>query len=73
MAVGWQWDGSGFGLGLALELELDGHGICNGICIWGGAGGGWRYLTPPSSIPQQTKVESGEPRATSGPGGEIFR
>ena len=26
-------------------------------------------LTPPSSIPQQTKVESGEPRATSGPGG----
>ena len=29
-------------------------------------------LTPPSSIPQQTKVESGEPKATSGPGGEIF-
>ena len=27
-----------------LDLELDGHGICNGICIWGGAGGGWRYL-----------------------------
>ena len=26
-------------------------------------------LTPPSSIPQQTKVESGEPKATSGPGG----
>ena len=25
--------------------------------------------TPPSSIPQQTKVESGEPKATSGPGG----
>ena len=27
-----------------LDLELDGHGICNGIGIWGGAGGGWRYL-----------------------------
>ena len=25
--------------------------------------------TPPSSIPQQTKVESDEPKATSGPGG----
>ena len=33
-------DRRGWGFG----FELDGHGICNGICIWGGAGGGWRYL-----------------------------
>jgi hypothetical protein len=29
-------------------------------------------LTPPSSIPQNQKVSSGEQKATSGPGGEIF-
>ena len=37
-------DGSGMVVDGDLDLELDGHGICNGICIWGGAGGGWRYL-----------------------------